>query len=48
MAQKPLMPLDRVGELVRAALEEIIAHDGSAPANEVLVGVRETGPFDGR
>jgi restriction system protein len=40
-SQKPLMPLDRVGELVHAALEEIVARDGSAPANEVLTGVEK-------
>src|SRR5207248_8687012 len=41
MAQRPLMALDRVGELVHAALEEIVARDGSAPAHEVLVGVEK-------
>lgn len=39
MSQKPLMPLDRIGEVLHAALEEIVARDGSAPANEVLAGV---------
>ncbi len=39
MTNKPLMSLDRIGEVVRAALEEIAARDGSAPANEVLAGV---------
>lgn len=39
MSKKPLMSIDRVGELVHAALEEIVARDGSAPANEVLAGV---------
>src|SRR5262249_54990380 len=38
MSQKPLMPLDRVGEVLHAALQEIVARDGSAPANEVLAG----------
>lgn len=41
MTQKPLMPLNRVGEVLRAALEEIVARDGSAPANEVLTGVQK-------
>lgn len=41
MAQKPLMSVDRVGELVHAALEEIVAHDGSEPAGEVLTGVEK-------
>lgn len=39
MNPKPLMPLDRIGEVMHAALEEIVARDGSAPANEVLLGV---------
>jgi restriction system protein len=39
MSQQPLMPLTRVGELVKAALEEIVARDGSARASDVLVGV---------
>ena len=39
MAHKPFMSLDRIGEVVRAALEEIVARDGSAPASEVLSGV---------
>lgn len=42
MSQKqPLMPLDRVGEVLHAALEEVVAHEGSAPANEVLAGVEK-------
>lgn len=35
------MPLDRVGEVLYAALEEIVSRDGSAPANEVLTGVEK-------
>ena len=41
MSKSALMPLDRVGEVLHAALEEIVAHDGSAPANEVLAGVEK-------
>jgi restriction system protein len=45
MSQKPLMPLDRIGEVLHAALEEIVARDGSAPANEVLTGVEKRVPL---
>jgi len=47
MANQPLMTLDRIGELVRLTLEELVARDGSAPASEVLAAVdkraRKTG-----
>jgi len=36
---QPLMSLDRIGETIRAAFEEIIEHDGSARAGDVLKGV---------
>lgn len=41
MVHKPLMTVDRIGQLVYAALEEIVSRDGSAPANEVLAGVEK-------
>ena len=39
MARATLMSLDRIGEVLHAALSEIVARDGSAPAHEVLSGV---------
>ena len=41
MAHKPLMSLDRVGELVHIALSELVARDGNAPGSEVLAAVEK-------
>jgi restriction system protein len=41
MSQKPIMALDRVGELIHLTFEEIVSREGSAPANEIMAGVEK-------
>lgn len=45
MSDKSLMPLDRVGELMKAVLEELIAQGGSARGTDVLTAIEKRFTF---